>query len=278
MKHKDRGPEFLGEQVGHLKSRMGGFVPGSHAVFRGLDLHSQLNGMEWLELYAFGITGRPLSTAQVRMLNALWAYTSYPDARLWNNRVAALAGSARSSGTLGIAAALAVSEATIYGRGVDIRAGDFLRRTRLVVDAGGRLADCVAEEIAAFRGVAGYGRPLTSKDERMAPILALAKDLGLDDGPHLRLAFAVEAYLLAGRWRWRMNYAAVAAALVADMGFSTREYHLMAFPTFLAGMVPCFIEATERPEGATFPLSCADIVYEGPAPRPWPTGAGTDPN
>lgn len=254
-----------------LKCRMGGFVPGSHAVMRGQDLHRQLQDMEWLELYVFGITGRRFSSEQLRLLNALWAYTSYPDPRLWNNRVAALAGSARSSGTLGVAAALAVSEASIYGRGVDIRAIDFLRRTRAALDEGASLADCVAQEIATHRGIAGYGRPLTSHDERLAPALALARSLGLDGGPHFKLAFAVEAYVLVGRWRWRMNYAALAAALVADMGFSTREYYLYAFPTFLAGMQPCFIEALERPEGRTFPLSVADIRYEGKPARPWPT-------
>ena len=45
-------------------------------------------------------------------MHALWVNTSYPDARIWNNRVAALAGSARSTGNLGVSAALAVSEAS----------------------------------------------------------------------------------------------------------------------------------------------------------------------
>lgn len=272
------GLATLKKYVGPLKSRMGGFIPGEVAVFRGYDLHKDLKDCEWLDLYMFGITGRRFSSAQLRMLNALWVYTSYPDPRLWNNRVAALAGSTRSSGTLGVAAALAVSEASIYGRGVDIRAFDFLRRTRRTLEEGGRLADCVAQEIEAFRGIAGYGRPLTSKDERMAPTLALARSLGLDDGPHVRLAFAIEKYLLAGRWRWRVNYAALAAALVADMDISTREYHLVAFPTFLAGMQPCFIEAAERPEGATFPLSCDDVVYEGKPRRSWPGRESAEPD
>ena len=273
MSERKQGVELLPQAAAPLKSRMGGFVPGSHAIFRGQDLHTQLKDMDWVALYVFGITGRRFSPEQMRVLHALWVYTSYPDPRLWNNRVAALAGSARSSGTLGLAAALAVSEASIYGRGVDVRAIDFLRRTHLSVAKGGSLADCVAKEIEAFRSIAGYGRPLSSKDERMAPILELAASLGLADGPHLKLAFAVETYLAAGRWRWRMNYAAVAAALAADMGFSTREYYSYAFPTFLAGMAPCFIEALERPEGTTFPLSCADVRYEGKPRRSWPAGA-----
>ena len=252
---------------------MGKFFPDEQrTVFRGHDLHTDLKDMDWIELYVFGITGRRFSPAQLRLLHALWVYTSYPDARLWNNRVAALAGSSRSTGNLGIAAALAVSEASIYGRGIDIRVFGFLTSTHQKMEAGGELAECVLGELKSQRSLAGYGRPLTSSDERIAPTMKFAQELALDSGPHVRLAFAVEEFLLAGRWRLGMNYASLAAALVADMGFSSREYYLCMFPSFLAGMQPCFIEAAERPEGTLFPLSCANILYEGPARRPWSAG------
>jgi len=119
------------------------------------------------------------------------------------------------------------------------------------------------------RGIAGYGRPLASGDERIVPIMTLARSLGLDDGPNVRLAFAVDEFLLAGRWRLRMNYGAIAAALCADLGLSSREYYLFMFPAFLAGMPPCYIESAQRPEGTLFPLSCAHISYEGPPKRQW---------
>lgn len=266
---KRGGPELLRQNAGVVKSRMGGFVPGSHAIFRGRDLHADLKDMDWLALYVFGITGRRFTAAQLRLLNAIWSYTSYPDARLWNNRVAALAGSARSTGNLGVAAALAVSEASIYGRGIDIRAIDFLLRLRRHVDGGGAMADFARRELEERRSIAGYGRPLTSADERIAPMMALAHELGLADGLYLRLAGALDEALLAGRWRLRMNYAGLAAALAADLGFSPQEYYLFLFPAFLAGMTPCYIEATERPEGGTFPLACAQVRYEGVPQRRW---------
>lgn len=264
-----RGPQLLQKNVGVLKSRMGTFYPGSHVIFRGHNLHTELKDMDWLELYMFGITGRRFTKEQVRLIHSFWTYTSYPDVRLWNNRVAALAGSVRSTGTLGMAAALAVSEGSIYGRGIDMRAIDFFIRTRQRLDSGSDLTDCIHEELDAHRSIAGYGRPVINGDERNPHILALARSLGLDQGPYLRLAFAVEEKLLAGRWRMKMNYAALAAALVADMGFSPREYYLLAFPAFLAGMPPCFIEASERPEGSLYPVPCADILYEGESRRTW---------
>lgn len=269
---------LLAQRAGRLRSRVGGAVVGSHTIFRGHDLHADLKRLDWVELYIFGVTGRRLPAPQVALLHALWVCTSYPDARIWNNRVAALAGSSRSAGNLGTAAALAVSEASIYGRGIDIRASRFLQQTLTRVQAGASLDECIREELQRHRTLAGYGRPIANGDERLAPVCALARELGLDGGPHLALARQVEQHLLAGRWRWRMNYAALSAALTADMGFSPREHYFAGFPAFLAGMQPCFIEASEQPAGSVLPLSCHHIAYEGPAPRGWPAADARAPS
>lgn len=267
------GPELLQETMDRHKTRMGACFPGSRAVFRGHDLHAELGDLDWMELYVFGITGRRFSAEQVRLMHAMWVYTSYPDSRIWNNRVAALAGSARSTPTLALSAALAVSEAVIYGGHAFVRGIDFLKQAQKQVEQGKRLADAVREEVKVRR-IYGYGRPINSADERIPWLLALARDLGLDNGPHLRLAFEVEDILLAGNKALRMNYAGLVAALAADLGFSLREFHLFVFPAFLAGMPPCFVESAERPEGTLFPLSCAHIRYEGPPKRQWPPVSG----
>lgn len=263
--------ETLESWEGPLRTAMGGCFPGERAVFRGHDLHAELRDADWLDLYLFGICGRRHSAAQIRVLHAIWVNTSYPDPRLWNNRVAALAGSARSTGILAISAALATSEAAIYGRQIDIAIADFLVRARAAVKAGRPLTEVVAEELRVSRGIGGYGRPVakSAADERNAVVLALAEREGLAGGEHVKLAFAIEEILLAGRWRMRMNYAALAAALALDMGLAPREYYLYLFPAFLAGMPPCYVEACERPEQATFPLRCQALIYHGPARRAW---------
>lgn len=264
-------PKILEAFEGPLKAGVGGCFPGERAVFRGHDLHADLKDLDWMDLYMFGITGRRLTPSQARLLHAVWVCTSYPDARLWNNRIAALAGSARSTGVLGIAAAIAVSEAAIYGRQVDIAIADFLARSKRAVESGKRLADLVQEELRTNRSIGGYGRPVakSAADERNNVILEAARREGLADGPHLKLAFEIEAILLTGRWRMRMNYAALVAALLLDIGISPREYYLYLVPAFLAGMPPCFIDAAARPELATFPLRCAALSYEGPPRRKW---------
>ena len=265
-------PSPLEAWEGPLRTSVGGCFPGERAVFRGHDLHADLSTADWIDLYLFGITGRRHTPAQLKVLHAIWVNTSYPDARLWNNRVAALAGSARSTGILAVSAAIATSEAAIYGRQIDIATADFLVRAKAACDAGRELSDVVAEELRNNRSIGGYGRPVakSAADERNAVVLGLAAGQGLAGGDYVKLAFAIEAALLGGRWRMRMNYAALAAALALDIGLSPREYYLYLLPAFLAGMPPCFIEASERPEQATFPRRCTALVYQGPPRRNWP--------
>ena len=263
------GPEYLSQKAGKLQTTMGGFFPGSHVVFRGQTLHTDLKDMDWMALYLFGICGRRFTAAQLDLMNALWTYTSYPDARIWNNRIAALSGSARSTGNLGLAAALAVSEAHIDGRGNEVQAITFFIATEKRLTAGSELGECLQEEIRTHRRIAGYGRPLVNADERIGPIMAKAAQLELDQGPHIRLAFSIERFLLDSGRNLRMNYGAVVSAFGADLGLSPEEFYLFMIPSFLAGMPPCFLEARHAVEGSLFPLRCTDIAYEGPPPRKW---------
>ena len=270
-KIKSRSQNYvkLAQHSGALKSRVGAFFAGSHVVFRGFRLHTELNNMDWVELYLFGITRRRFSKEQLKLFHALWVYTSYPDARVWNNRVAALAVNVRSTPSLGMAAALAVSEASIYGRGIDKRVITFLIHVEQELKNGISIEQCVLEEKERHRYIAGYGRPLSSGDERNIPILELAKKLGLDNGIYLQTAFQLDSYLSSSQWAICINYGAVAAALAADMGLSPDEYYLFMFPAFLAGMPPCVIDTAAKPEGILFPVSCADIIYTGQAKRQW---------
>jgi citrate synthase len=266
---KPIGPDDLLKHVGRLKSRMGACYPGSHAVFRGHELHGELHRLDWVELYLFGITGRRFSPQQIELVHAIWVCTSYPDARLWNNRIAALAGSARSTANLGITAALAVSDATVYGGQAGARAMEFFLRAGTELSNGAELEAFVLAEKKARR-IYGYGRPINSNDERIPWLMELARRHGFDKGKYVSLAFEVERILVARYPQLRMNYAALHAAFIADMGLSVREYQLLRVPTFLAGMPPGLIEAAENSEGTLFPTPCDGVAYEGMGKREWP--------
>lgn len=237
-------------------------------TLRGHDLLNALEDLSWMDLLMFGITGRRFSAAQIELFQGLWKISaSYPEPRIWNNRVAALGGSARSTPGLALGAAIAVTDATIYGQRPMIGAFDFLQRARACCDSGEPLQDVVARELKTHRTLPGYGRPLRSVDERLAPAERLARRLGLWGGAHTLLAFEVADILK--RHRMGMNVAAIAAGLYADQELSSEEYYRATLLAFTAGLIHCEFDAAKHPEGSLFSLRCDRLQYSGPAPRAW---------
>ena len=250
---------------------LGTLVPGKGAVLRGRDLLRELGRERWMGLYLYALTGRRLEDRALRLLEGIWVLCcSYPDPRLWNNRVAALAGSARAPGGLALGAALAASEGELYGAVPAAQALALLQQLRSREAAGEPLEALVRAELRRRRRLPGYGRPLVRGDERLAPLLELARELGLDGGPFLALALRVDEVLARGRWRVRLNAAGLAAALAGDLGLTPRELHLYLLPCFTAGIVACYADARDHhPPGSFLPLRCDRVRYTGPPPRPW---------
>ncbi len=255
-----------------LRTSAGKAFPGQRAVFRGHDLHTEFEQADWVDLYLFSITGRRLAPAQLKVLQSIWVYTSYPDARLWCNRVAALTASSRGTGAQALAASLGAAEAAIYGRQPEIGAADFLVRALARRNAGEDLEQIVRAELKRYPRLMGYGRPIAAEfvDERTPFTLAAMEREGIARGPHLQLAFEIEDVLerILGR-RLPMTYSSIVVAVPLDMGLTPMQCYLYMQPSFLAGVIPCYLEALERPPGATFPLRCGAITFDGPAPRAW---------
>ncbi|GAB4354308.1 MAG: hypothetical protein Kow0073_10910 [Immundisolibacter sp.] len=260
---------ILLEYEDHWPTELGAVsVADGRVTLRGHDLLNALEDLSWMDLLMYGITGRRFSPAQLELFQGLWKISaSYPEPRIWNNRVAALGGSARSTPGLSLGAAIAVTDATIYGQRPMIGAFDFLQRARAARDGGQPLGEFVARELKTHRGIPGYGRPLRSVDERLAPAERLARRLGLWGGTHTRLALDIEKILAP--YRQGMNIAALAAALTADQEVSVADYKRMSVLAFVAGLIHCEFDAASHPEGALFPLRCDRLHYSGPPRRAW---------
>ena len=135
--------KMFSEYEDNWETSMGAIFPGEKVVLRGKDVLKELKDYRWVEYLLFGITGRD-SPRLARLIEGMWLIcTSFPDPRLWNNRIAALSATARSTGALGSAGALAVSEATIYGLKPIQGVSDFLYRASAKIAEG----DCV-EDVA----------------------------------------------------------------------------------------------------------------------------------
>ncbi|MBN1379741.1 MAG: hypothetical protein JXA04_10970 [Gammaproteobacteria bacterium] len=252
------------------RTSVGKFYTGERVVIRGKDLHIDFQDADWMKLLVFSITGREFTDNQISLLSSIWVYSSYPDPRIWNNRVASLTASARSICSLAIAAATAVSDAHIYGGQTELRAMTFLIKAKYQLDKGRPLEDLVFAELKTKRNIGGFGRPMVKQDERIPHIFKRAKDLQLDNGIYLQILKDVQGILKNRKYRIAMNYGGVVSALCADMGMSPLEHHAYLILVFSAGMLPCYLDALSgHSEGAFFPLRCNSIAYTGPSIRQW---------
>jgi hypothetical protein len=245
------------------QTSIGGWSLEGEVVLRGKDVFTELNDKRWMEYLLFAATGKE-SPKIARLMEAMWVIcTSFPDPRIWNNRVASLAGTARSTGALASAASVAVTEATIYGLKPIKGATDFLYRADTKLSKGENLEQVVKAELKQFRSVYGYGRPIADTDERVKPMMKFAHSIGCGNGKFVRLAFDVGEYLSNTRLKHQINIAAVCAALLADEGLSPMDFYHMATLAFTAGAMPCFIDASNQQEGGFFPLRTSRLNYIG---------------
>ena len=265
-----KGPITLKQAEDNWQTDIGAAFIGERVVYRGKDLFTELNDISWFKHFIFGITNKMFSDNEIKLMEKIWSLTiSYPDPRIWNNRVAAITGTSRSTGALATAASTACSEANIYGTNAGYLAMDFIIRAKKAVDNNENLIDFTLEELKRKRSIRGYGRPLVKADERIAPILKEAKKLGLGDGPHLKLAFEIEKILTNSKYRLTLNAAGIDAALMADIGFTRQDHYYATILGFSAGILPCYIDSINQKEGAFFPLSCQRVNYTGKDSRDW---------
>jgi hypothetical protein len=253
----------------NLTTHMGKAFLSERVVLRGLDLHHDLaNQHSWFSVHLYAITGRIFAPNELALLDYLWSSTGYPDASIWPNNTAALAGSVRSTASLSMAAALVTSEATLFGGRPLKRSVDFFLRAKKQLAQGKTIPELIEEETAANGIIFGYGRPLASIDERIPHTLKKAQELGLADGECVKIALLINDYLVEHK-KIAFNIVAIDGALGADLGFTPEQFHLYMNLCFYAGQPPCYLDALQRPQGSFFSIRCESVVYNGRAKRVW---------
>ena len=257
-----KGAELLEYYENNWKTSMGGWFPGERVVVRGHDLFRDFKGSSWLEYLLFVTTGKKDSKL-AELIGQLWTFTGgFPDPRIWNNRVVTLAATANSTGALGVSAGIAVSEATLYGLKPITACCDFLVKVKAGLEQGGLLKEILNQELQQGRTIYGFGRPVTTQDERIAPTLKLVEENKLSDGYYLSLVFEIETFLKE-KYGISLNQGGLYGAILLDSGLSVKEIYYLTIFLFSVGMFAPFIEAHEKPEGSFFPLRVSKINYVG---------------
>ncbi|MDX8410785.1 MAG: hypothetical protein R8K46_02780 [Mariprofundaceae bacterium] len=216
------------------------------------------------------LTGRVYSENESKFMERMLVVTSYPDPRIWCNRVAALAGTSRCSATSSLSAGLASSEGTLFGWRTTYYSAKFLEKAQQISAENGQAAleTFINKTLSTTRSIHGFGRPLAGGEERIAPIDTAAEELGISNGPYLTTAKLIESMLT--RSRLFLNYGGYTAGRLMDLRFSSIEVYRVLTMAFYIGLLPCYVEAFENEPGTFLPIACEDILYEGREERPLP--------
>lgn len=265
------GWQKYAEQRDRVTSKVGGWTIGGESTMHGYNIHQQLGAhATWMQTMLLSVTGRLPSASHADFIEKIFILTGYPDARLWCNRIAALAGDTKCTATSSYSAGISSAEAVLYGRQADYKAAIQLSEAKTVFDHGGEeaLSGFVRKQLKEKRVVYGFGRPLLRADERIAPLSKEASRLEIGEGDHLVVAYKVEQQLK--KYKMIMNYGGYVMARLLDMNYSPKEIYRLLALAFYTGVVPCYIEAFENEPGTFLPIACEDILYEGREERPLP--------
>ncbi|WP_444994286.1 citrate/2-methylcitrate synthase [Aliikangiella sp. IMCC44359] len=238
------------------------------SIFRGKNLHDDLNHLSWFELNLFGITGRRYSAIELKILNYIWLSTSYSDIRIWPNRIAALASSARSTPIMSLVGGISSCDAELFVAKPLVSCLSMYLQLKKRLDDNEELDAELQKRLDNNETIYGFGRPISSIDERVPHLVLFLNSMKKDTGYFFKLAFKIEDFLKRKK-NIQMNIAALYAAVCADLGFNEVEMNLFVSLLVVAGMPPCYLDTLEKPPGSILPIKCDDVKYTGKPSKKW---------
>jgi hypothetical protein len=204
-----------------------------------------LSKQSFMQVAALAIAGIELSESDAQLLDHEGALTQLSDPRIWpltvTRRIAVNGGTLAESVVAGLAT-LCTEQMTVLPVAGFMR---YLGRVESHVRGGCSVEQAVAATLDQGERVPGIGRPVLKADERVPPMLELARRFGRADGPSMALALQIDA-VVAERKALRVNSAGFQGALLRDMGFSPDAAAAFCLIYFL---VPLLTHAASAVDG-----------------------------
>jgi len=257
---------------GIIRTRKGAWRPGDTVYSHGHDLLRGLVGhVTFFQNLILNVTGRLPEKRLADWLEATFICMSWPDARIWCNQIGALGGTAGVSPVGAVGAGILAADSRMYGPGTVRSSTRFIQEALRLTRSGWPTERIVREKAVRGRRVVavGYSRPLAPADERIVAMQRVATDLGFSNGPHLELAYEIEALL----WDWyneSINLAGYIMAFLSDQGLGIEEIYRLYATCVNGGIHACYAEAADGGHDTFLPLRCTDVEYTGAPERPVP--------
>ena len=225
-----------------MSSSVGMVVLGQGVVVHGKDLHHDCLDQSFVQYLLFCVSGREVDSKIAKVFEELWIATAYPDVRIWCNRIAGYMGSARVPPALSMCAALSACNGTAYG--FRAMAEAFCVQEQIPESTAAR-ERWLSEQLTTRKVLAGYGRPIHDRDERVPVALKTLVDAGVRAGPALRRAFWLHKRLQQAKGIC-VNISAVWAAIAIDFGISKGHYEQFMLLMFAPGYAAAYADQRAR--------------------------------
>jgi len=258
--------EKLDSKRNTIVSHKGGWYPGKGVFTHGYQLLDDLVvNKSYIQIVVLNATGKMISRELAEWMEAIFGCMSWPDPRIWCNQIGALAGETQASASAATVAGTLAGDSRAYAQGALMKGMDFIRAARQKQIEGKSPKSITELEIRANRGkpnIMGFARPLAKGDERVSALEKIAHRLGFEIGPHLQLAYDIEATLFE-TFGESMNIVGYMSGMLADHDFTAEEVYRVYAVSVMSGVNACHVEYADRPANDFLPLRCDDIDYTG---------------
>lgn len=256
-----------------IRTHIGKWLGGEEVIVRGHRLlEDLLPQLSFMQLQLLNITGRLVNAPLAQWLEKSFFMVSYPDARIWCNQIAALAGANRASPVAAATAACLAADSRAYGSSqTQWLAMVTLRDLRRDYQEGAPLAELVARFPIkhGVPAIMGFARPTAKPDERLEPMRKITTQLGFAYGRHMIFAGQLADFLKA-EFGADMNIAGFMAAFLLDQDFTPEEIYQVRALAVANGAMACYGDRLGQAEFTFLPQRCNDVAYTGPEIRTLP--------
>jgi len=256
-----------------IKSHKGGWFPGKGVFSHGYNMMEDFVGKKsYMQIVLLNATGRLPDRKIADWFEAIHICLSWPDPRIWCNQIGALAGTSRTSVVAATVTGVLASDSRAYGAKT-IKAGlEFIQYAYSQYTSGKTVEEIVTTECAKHAGkpyIMGFARPIAKGDERVDAMERTTRNLGIEVGKHLELAYKIEKILLE-KFDESMNINGYMSAFLSDNGFTPDEAYRICSVVVASGVTACYVDSKDKEADTFLPLHCSDIKYTGKAPRDLP--------
>lgn len=270
-KTKQKNRRFWEKHRDTIYSRVGGAIMGEGIVFSyGHSILEELVGrVSYFQLMMLNATGRLPERPVADWVEAAFMCVSWPDARIWCNTIGAFGGTLQTSAVAATAAGMLAADSTMYGTLPLIEGVGFIKGAYKDLENGVSPEKIVERQCARYRGkpnIVGYARPLARGDERLVAMERITDQLGFEIGPHLRLAYDIQA-ILSEKFNETMNINGYYSAFMSDQGYTADEIYRISVSCVNSGVTAAYINEKDKVPDSFLPLQCNDIDYQGKPAR-----------